>query len=113
MAMWRILWGVHSDSKHFKLVRASSEIEGVERKPNDGVFYKGDIIETDLDLSRFNRGIRPRFKRLESLGDDLDGMTRTALEGLAASEDVELPVGARKADIVRAIRAARGAPVTA
>lgn len=44
----------------------------------------------------------------EPAGDDLDSLTVAELHELAASEEIELPAHGKKADVVEAIRKARG-----
>lgn len=109
MATWKILRGVHNDG-NAKLVKAADpdELTGVEREPNDHIFYAGDIIETDVDLSRHNAPGHIRFEKLTESEpqDELVGMTVKELRDLAEQEKVELPSNLSKPQIIEAIRGA-------
>ncbi len=110
MALWKVLRGVHND-KNATLVEAMDpeELTGVERKPDDGIFYAGDTIETDVDLSRLNTsGSDTKFAKLgeSEPRDELAGMTVKDLRELAEQEQVELPSNLAKPQIIEAIRGA-------
>ncbi len=121
MARWKVLQGVHQD-KNAKLVKArpikmvgpdgSVDILGVEREPDDGVFYGGDIIETDVDLS-YVGGSRtdPKFERIGDSGSGLDSMTIAQLREFAAEEEIDLGDAAKRDEILRLCQGEAVAPV--
>ncbi len=74
-------------------------------------YQRGEVIETDKDLLRLNRG-SPKFERLDNLpssepADELDGLKAADLRQIANKLEIEPP--ARRADLIIAIRNARKA----
>ncbi|KKN04016.1 hypothetical protein LCGC14_1101790 [marine sediment metagenome] len=61
MSTWKVCRGIVND-KTFKPI-ALVEIQGVERQEGDGIFYAGDVVETDKDLSRHNTPVL-RFQKV-------------------------------------------------
>lgn len=107
MARWQILRGVHCD-KNAKPVSLADK-PGVERV--EGVFYAGDVIETDVDLSKCNTSPQTKFTKLDDPPDpgpyaELDGMSVKQLQDLAKQEGIDLPTTLKKAQMVLAIRGA-------
>ena len=111
MARWRILRSILQD-KNAKAV-SLVEIPGVERREGDGIFYAGDIIETEADLSKHNNQAEKKFEKLEGYepitpkaeNDGLEGMTVAELRGLAEREEIDLGDAiTKKAEIIEAIR---------
>ena len=105
---WKILRGVLQD-KTVKPI-ALVEVPGIERVEGDGVYYTGDIIETDKDLSRHNTPSGQKFERLstiQSIDDpvsDLNRMTVADLRALAEQEEIDLGDAHLKDEIIEAIR---------
>ena len=117
MAQWKILRGVHAD-KNMKLVRARvdtpDDVLGVERRPGDGVFYGGDIVESDLDLGP------PKFEKVESPiavqrppDGGLESMTVAELKQHAAEEEIDLGDATKRAEILRICQEATPDPIPA
>lgn len=110
MNRWKILRGIINDGTITPV--SLVEIEGVNRVKGDGVFYPGDIIETDKDLSRHNNGSEMRVEKLTVMqpinegSGDLSKMTVPALRKLAEEEGIELGDATLKDDIVETIRSA-------
>lgn len=109
MARWKILRGVHGD-KNAKPVELVDK-PGVERMEGDGIFYAGDVIETDVDLSKCNTSPQTKFTKLDDPPDpgpyaELDEMSVKQLQDLAKQEDIDLPTTLKKAQMVLAIRGA-------
>lgn len=105
MARWKILRGVHCDKNATPVELV--QIKGVERVPGDGVFYGGDVIDTDKDLSRFNVSTEVKFEKLPESEpqDELDGKTVDELKELALREKIEIPIAVKKkAQLIKAIR---------
>lgn len=112
MAIWKVLRGIHSDktAKPVSLV----EVKGITRA--EGIFYPGDIIESDKDLAKHNTPADTRFEKLpehEPISppargvNGLSGMTVKELRKLAADEEVILDeTVVRKEEIINTIRAA-------
>ncbi len=113
MSRWKVLQGVHQD-KNTKLIQPSTDKLGVERKPNDGVFYRGDVIETNADLSQVGgcRG-NPKFERVEDSEDALDSMTIQQLREFAAEEEIDLGDASKKDEILRLCKGEAIAPAVA
>lgn len=105
MGLWKQHRGVHCD-KNAKLVTPASEelMKGIIRQPN--TFYGGDVLESDSDLTRHNFSNVLKFTKLKSNepSDELTGMSVAQLREFAKSENLEVPAGLSKADMVTAIR---------
>lgn len=103
MAHWKILDGVHCD-KDAKVV-SRADAPGIEHV--DDVFYAGDVIETDKDLSKHNTPGSTKFAKLDESApnDELDGMTVAQLNTFAEEETIDLPPGLKKDQLIKAIRA--------
>lgn len=104
MALFQVLRGVHHEGGKTYYGRHKG---------------KGDVVDSKSDLSKHNpppeSGIPPRFKRVEGSAvvqeppdDGLGVMTVAGLEDLAAEEEIDLGQATRRADVIAAIRAARG-----
>ena len=109
MAFWKIINGVMAN-KNVKPIELKTA-EGLERVM-DGVYYPGDIIETDLDLNKHNSPGSTRVKRLynyvrkqkTSPLEDLSRMTIQELRRYAAEQEIELDSTLmKKAEILNAI----------
>lgn len=100
MPRWKLVTGVHSDQDAI-LIQAK-EIPGAERGP--GLFYAGDVFDSDKDLSHFNIPGSVRFEKLADDPDDLDRLTMPQLKTLAGEEEIEVPSNLRKPDLIKAIR---------
>lgn len=110
MNRWKILRGILNDSTVIPVNLV--EIEGVERVDGDGVYYPGDVIETDKDLGRHNHPSEPKFEKLTVIQPisestkDLSKMTIPALKKLAEEEDIDLGDATLRDEIVEAIQSA-------
>jgi len=79
---------------------------------DSGKTYRpGDIIETDKDLMRLNRGFQKIEKLTEAVpisemptDDDLSRMTVVSLRELAEREEIDLGDATLKTDILETIR---------
>ncbi len=110
MALWKVLRGVHIDKKATLVeARDPKELTGVEREPDDGIFYAGDVIETPVDLARLNTlGTDAKFAKVHESEpkDELAGMTVKDLRDLGEQEGIDLPSNLSKPQIIEAIRGA-------
>lgn len=105
---WVILSGVHVDKAANLITPADPEsLTGVIRKPGDGTFYPGDVIETEADLSKFNASGSIKFQRMDDSGpgDDLENETAENLYAIAKAEGLNLPPAMGQTDLVIAVRA--------
>ena len=109
-ARWQLLRGIVSD----KTLRPVTlvEIKEVNRVAGDGVFYPGDVVESDKDLSVHDKPSGMRFKKLTVIqpineaAEDLGKMTVPALRKFAEEEGIDLGDAALKDDILETIQLA-------
>lgn len=121
MPRFRVKAGIYADKTARPVSLAS--IDGIDRPDvtdpiwtdaeADKVFYPGDVIDVDKDLDRHNVRTKEsgivslKFEPLTGPTDDLDSMTVVQLRSLAKAEEIGLPAGLKKVQIVQAIRSQR------
>lgn len=140
MAVYRILLSIHSD-KNARLIKPVSFEENPELFDKEGnfshqresgdkknpivMFYPGDIIETEVDLSRHQLKNGPRrfellpqydtsnLPKREEDDDGLERMTIADLKTMAEAEEIDLGDASIKAEIINIIRVTQGQAVEA
>ncbi len=105
MAQWRILRGIHADSNTTLVSEDAEAMNGIDRQ--EGIFYRGDIIETDANLEKLNAPPEIKFEKVQApkAYAELDGMTVAELHEVAEKHEIELPGNLKKSQVVAALRA--------
>lgn len=110
--IFRIVRSILQDRNAKPLELADVKKRGIHRVK--GVYYAGDIIETDVDLNRFNNGsvkftqLRNYIKKDSSPNSAVfSGMTIAELRAYAEGEEIDIdPTFTKKAEIINAIELA-------